>query len=153
MDFELSIFINRSPETVFTFLQNKDAVERKSDSTVLLLDKVTPGAVKVGTRYREVVQMLPFFQGEINSIITRFDPYNWLAEDFAGAGMYGHLAYQFISEGGGTRLIQRETLHARGILKIFEPIIRLLLLRKLVERLAAIKELLETPELPECYKT
>ncbi len=62
-----------------------------------------PGPPCVGTCYREVVQMLPFYRGEMLSEITRFEPNEYLEEDFRGAGMYGHLAYQFLPEKEGTK--------------------------------------------------
>ena len=144
MYFELSITINRSPADVFAFLRDKDEYPQEDGSPVLILEKITPGPPGVGTRYREVVQMLPFVRGEIFSEITRFEPGQFLAEDFHGAGMVGHLAYQFLPEGGGTRLIQRETVSWRGLLKLLEPMIRLALSRGLRERLEGIKAILES---------
>jgi hypothetical protein len=47
--------------------------------------------------------MLPFYRGEMLSEITRFEPNEYLEEDFRGAGMYGHLAYQFLPEKEGTK--------------------------------------------------
>lgn len=143
MDFELSILINRRPAEVFAFLRDKDKCPQKPDSPVLVLEKTTPGSVRVGTRYREVVQMLPFYRGEILSEITRFEPNQYLEEDFSGAGMSGHLAYHFLPVQSGTKLIQLETLHYRGLLGLFEPVIRLFLDRRLRERLQAIKTELE----------
>jgi hypothetical protein len=134
MYFELSITINRSPSDVFAFLRDKDTYPQEEGSPVLILEKITPGPPGVGARYREVVQMLPFVRGEILSEITRFEPGKFLAEDFHGAGMDGHLADQFLAEGGGTKLIQRETIRWRGLLKILEPLIRLVLSRQLKER-------------------
>ena len=144
MYFELSISINRSPADVFTFLRDKDKYPQEADSPVLLLEKITPGPPSVGTCYREVVQMLPFFRGEILSEITRFEPDESLEENFEGAGMKGHLAYQFLPEGEGTKLIQRETLQYRGVLKLCEPLIQPILGRRLKERLEGIKEDLES---------
>lgn len=144
MYFELSILIQRSPADVFSFLRDKDQYPQEDDSPVLILEKTTVGPVGVGTRYREVVQMLPFVRGEILSEITRYEPGLILEEDFAGAGMKGHLAYQFLPEGGGTRLIQRETLSAQGFLKPFEPVIERMLSRRLVARLEDIKTVLES---------
>jgi len=144
MYFELSITIDRSPSDVFAFLRDKDKYPQEDGSPVLILDKITPGPPGVGARYREVVQMLPFVQGEILSEITRFEPGEFLEEDFQGAGMEGHLAYQFLAEGSGTKLIQRETLFCRGLLKVLEPMIRLALSRRLRERLEDIKTILES---------
>lgn len=144
MYFELSITINRSPSDVFAFMRDKDQYPQEEGSPVLLLEKTTPGPPGVGTRYREVVQMLPFIRREILSEITRFEPNEFLEEDFKGAGMEGHLAYQFLPEDDGTKMIQRETLYARGILKLFEPIIERMLKRRVSLRLMDIKTVLES---------
>jgi hypothetical protein len=143
MDFEISIFINCQPEICFTFLRDKDTYPQKPDSPVLALDKITPGPVRIGTRYVEVVRMFPLIKGEIRSVVTRFEPPEWLGEDFEGAGMKGHLTYQFIHEGDGTRLIQREWLQMKGVLRLFEPLVRQMLGPKLQQRLVDIKEILE----------
>ena len=144
MRFELAMSIDRPAADVFAFLRDKDQYPQEADSPVLLLEKTTAGPPGVGTRYREVVQMLPFFRGEIISEITRCEPGGFLEEDFEGPGMAGHLAYQFLPEGEGTRLIQRETLRYHGLLRLFEPLIRPVLGRRLQERLEDIKEILES---------
>lgn len=87
--------------------------------------------------------MLPFYRGEILSEITRYEPNEYLEEDFIGAGMRGHLAYQFLAQNGGTTLIQRESLNCQGLLRLFEPLIGLVLERRLHERLALIKEIMD----------
>ena len=143
MYFELSVVIARRPSDVFSFLENKDKFPQKENSPVLLLEKTTEGPTDVGTRYREVVQMMPFVRGEIRSEITRYVPSRYLEETFAGASMEGYLAYEFVPKDGGTRLIQRETLSAIGFLKPFAPIMRRLLSRRLRERLESIKTILE----------
>ena len=139
----MTITIQRPAAEVFAFLRDKDKYPQEEDSPVLLLEKTTPGVPGVGTCYREVVQMLPFYQGQIISEITRFEPYEHLEEDFRGVGMHGHLAYHFIQEPTGTMLIQRETLHYQGLLKLFEPIIRVFLYPRLRQRLVGIKAILE----------
>jgi hypothetical protein len=144
MHFELSIAIHRPPSDVFAFLRDKDKYPQKQGSPVLVLEQTTPGPAGVGTRYREVVQMLPFVRGEILSEVTRFEPGEALEEDFRGAGMIGHLAYQFLPEGDGTRLIQREVVSTRGFMKVFEPVMGRMLLRQLRKRLEGIKAILES---------
>lgn len=141
--FELSIHIQRARETCFAFLRDKDLYPQEPDSPVLRLDKTTPGPVQVGTRYIEVVQMFPLIKGEIRSVITRYQPPEWLEETFEGGGMMGHLSYQFVPEAGGTRLIQRERWQLQGLLCIFEPLLARMLLKRLQWRLAGIKEILE----------
>ncbi len=144
MYFELAVFIKRSQADVFAFFRDKDLYPQDSDSPVLVLEKTSTGPVSVGTRYREVVQMLPFAKGEILSEITRFEPWEYLAEKFWGAGMLGQLEYQFIPEVNGTRLIQRETVKVRWFLKPFEFYIKRELNWRLAERLEGIKLVLES---------
>jgi hypothetical protein len=144
MYFELSIVICRPPLDVFIFFRDKDQIRQKEKSPVLLIEKTTAGPPNIGTRYREVVQMLPFIRGEILSEITRYEPVQFLEENFEGAGMKGHLAYQLIPEGKGTKLIQREDLLVGGFLKPFEKLIAHLLYKQLQERLAGIKVFLES---------
>jgi uncharacterized protein YndB with AHSA1/START domain len=144
MYFELSITIRRPPCEVFAFLRDKDKYPQEPGSPVLVLEQTTPGPVGVGTRYREVVQMLPFARGEILSEVTCFVPGESLEEDFEGAGMVGHLAYQFLPERDGTRLIQRERVSVQGFLKVLEPVMERMLARQLRKRLEAIKAILES---------
>jgi hypothetical protein len=141
--FELSIVIQRPAEDVFSFLRDKDQHVQKPGSPVLSLEKITGGATGVGTRYREVVQMMPFVRGEILSAITRFDPPRHLEEDFTGAGMTGHLSYQFIAEGDRTKLIQHQEIQLKGLLYLLQPLFGVLFSRRLSWRLNGIKAELE----------
>jgi uncharacterized protein YndB with AHSA1/START domain len=144
MYFELSVTIERPPSDVFAFLRDKDLYPQEPGSPVLVLDKTTEGPPGLGTRYREVVQMLPLIRGEILSEITRYEPDRHLEERFRGAGLQGHLAYEFVPRGDGTELIQRETLQPIGMLRLVGPLIRRMLYRRLRERLESIKSILES---------
>ena len=144
MYFDLSVTIDRAPEDVFIFLRDKDLYIQKPGSPVLILEKTTGGPTGAGTNYREVVQMLPFIRGEIFSEITIYDPPKRLEESFHSSGMNGYLAYLFLADKNGTKLIQRETLNFKGLLKLLHPLIRAVLLRKLKRRLIDIKDDLET---------
>ncbi|MBN1667241.1 MAG: hypothetical protein JW862_09130 [Anaerolineales bacterium] len=143
MQFELSILIRQPPEICFAFLQNKHRHIQPPHLPVLKLEKTTSGAVAVGTRFIEVVQMLPFFKGTIHSIITRCEPPHWLAEDFEGAGMRGQLAYQFLEHRDGTRLIQTETLQMQGWTRVLSPWVQRALEPRLRQRLEEIRLFLE----------
>jgi hypothetical protein len=143
MYFDLSISIDRSPEDVFGFLRDKDKYPQEPGSPVLVLEQTTPGPAEVGTRYREVVRMLPLVRGEIHSVITDFEPGRCLGEDFEGAGMVGHLEYRFEADGEGTRLKQRETIQTRGFVRALAPLMKRILGRQLRKRLEGIKKILE----------
>ena len=144
MEFDISIVIDRPPRVVFEFLALKDEFPQPEGSPVLVLDKTTDGPVQVGTRYIEVVRMLPFYNGEIFSEITRYEPFSHLEVDFVGPSMSGHLSYTFEPVGNGTRLIQQETLSFKGFLWIFSPLIKFFLSKQLLSRLDDIKREVES---------
>ena len=144
MYFQLSVCIERPPADVFAFLRDKDLYPQEPGSPVLVLEKTTAGGPSVGTRYREVVQMLPLVRGEILSEITRYEPDRFLEERFRGAGMQGQLLYEFVPRAGGTELIQRETLQPLGVLRLVGPLMKQMLDRRLRERLEGIKSILES---------
>jgi len=141
--FELEVTIHRDPSEVFAFLRDKDLYVQKPGSPVLALDKTTAGPPAVGTRYREVVRMAPLVRATVFSEITRFEPPRYLEEVFRGAGMRGHLAYEFVALDGGTLLVQRETVEATGPLRWFAPALWAKLGPKLRERLDGIKRELD----------
>jgi len=143
MLFDLSIHIVRAPEDVFLFLRDKDRHPQEPGSPVLVLEKTTPGPARVGTRYREVVQMLPFYRGEIRSELTRCKAGLVLEERWRGAGMVGLLQYTFLPERGGTRLRFREAIQPRGLARLLEPWMEATLRPKLKLRLEEIKEIVE----------
>ncbi|MBX3000594.1 MAG: SRPBCC family protein [Caldilineaceae bacterium] len=143
MYFELEVTIDRSPAEVFAFLRDKDRYRQKPGSAVLILELLTPEPPGLGSQYREVVRMLPFVRGEIRSQITRFEPPRWLDEEFSGAGMHGHLSYEFIPTGSGTRLVQRESLETVRVIRLFTPLVRRTLLPRLEQRLQSIRSELE----------
>ena len=121
MNFDLSISINCKQEKAFIFLRDKDQHIQEADSPVIVLERLTDPLVAVGTKYREVVQVLPFYRSEISSTITRYEPYEYLEEEFYSKGMKGHLAYQFINEHGSTKLIQRERICFSFPLNLLNP--------------------------------
>ncbi len=87
--------------------------------------------------------MFPGMRVAIHSVVTRFEPPSHLEEDFAGAGMTGHLAYEFLPEDGGTRLAQHEQVAAHGWLRPLTPFIRATLAPRLQSRLEGIKAVLD----------
>lgn len=149
MEFNLSIHIERSPLTVFQFLRDKDKYPQEPGSAVLLLDKITAGPPGVGTRYRELVRMMPGVKGEFLSEITHYESGVRLDEEWAGAGMKGRLSYRFIAEGNGTRLVQQESVEPQGLLTILAPLVQLVLGRAIEQRLQDIKHILESGWQPE----
>ena len=149
---QFTIQIGKPPSDVFDFLCDKDKYKHQSGSPVLLLEKTTSGPLGVGTRYREVVQMMPFVSGEILSKITRFEPGSVLEEEWAGGGMRGILTYFFTPTNEGTELVQHVNIKTLGVLKPFDAIISRTYAKAAQYRLGCLKAVLETGNCPDLQK-
>lgn len=150
-----SIAIHRPPEIVFDFLANIQDVQQAEGSPVLALDLITAGPPRLGSRYREVVKMAPFFKGEILSEITAFEPPRVLKMTWQGPGMAGFDRYELEAVQDGTTLNHKKCTSCIGILRIIEPLMRRPLIPRLEQRLVDIKHLLEesaNPKLSETFK-
>ena len=149
MEFEFTAVIHCPPADVFALFRDVDQYNAYEGSPVPVLDKVTEGPVGVGTRYREVVRMMPGIRMmhsvmmTIVSEVTGYEPGRYLASDWHSNVMEGHLAYTFEPVEGGTRVIQQMTLNPKGILRVFSPLIKVMFSRAAGQRLEGIKALLE----------
>ncbi len=141
-----SIDIRKPPEVVFEFLANIQDVQQSDDSPVLALDLITEGPPRLGSRYREVVQMMPFVKGEILSEITAFEFPRVLEMTWTGPGMIGTDRYELDTHQNGTVLNHTKCTSFPGVLRVFEPIMRKPLIPRLEQRLADIKRILEGRE-------
>jgi hypothetical protein len=141
-----SIEIQKSPEVVFDFLANIQDVQQSDDSPVLALELITEGPARLGSKYREVVQMMPFIKGEINSEITAFDFPRVLELTWSGSGMSGMDRYELDINQFGTSLKHTKYTSFLGILRVMEPIMRVPLIPRLQQRLVVIKGILEGVE-------
>lgn len=144
MNFELSTVINRPLEDVFAFFRDIDQHAGQKGTIVPVYDKITPGPTGVGTRYREVVQILPFVTGEILTEVVGFEPLRRLAYHYVALGMAGELAYTFELVEGGTRLAQQQSLQPGGWMRLFSPLIGTAFSRMAARRLAGIQRFLES---------
>ena len=135
--------IAQPPSDVFAFFRDVDQHAGQEGTVVPVYDKITPGTVGVGTRYREVVQILPLVRGEIISEIVQYEEGSCLGYRFCGLGMEGVLAYRFEAEEGGTHVVQKQSLRPRGILRLFSGVIGKMFSTMAGQRLEDIKSLLE----------
>jgi len=141
-----SIDIRKPPEVVFEFLANIQNVQQSDDSPVLALDLITEGPPRLGSRYREVVRMMPFVKGEILSEITAFEFPRVLEMTWSGPAMSGTDRYELATHQYGTTLTHAKFTSFSGILRVLEPIMRKPLIPRLEQRLVDIKRMLEGQE-------
>jgi hypothetical protein len=138
-----SVDIGRQPEVVFDFFANLHLVPQAENSPVLALEMTTPGPPGLGSRYREVVRMLPFFDGEFLSEVTAFEPPRVLEETWTGPAMTGRDRYELAEIPDGTKLVHQKRVSCPGLLRVMEPFMRKPLFTRLEERLKAVKRGLE----------
>jgi hypothetical protein len=143
MEFQFTAMVECPIGEVFAFFRDVEQHASKESTRVPVYDKVTPGPVGVGTRYREVVQLAPFVRGVMISEITRYDEGKHLGYRFSGLGMDGDLAYTFEAVEGGTRVVQVQSLRPRGILRPFSAAMGKMFSAVAGQRLEGIKLLLE----------
>jgi hypothetical protein len=144
VNFEFRATIARPLAEVFAFFRDVDQHAGQKGSVVPVYDKVTPGPVGVGTCYREVIRLLPGITAEMLSEITVYQPERHLAYRFSGLGMDGVLDYHFEASEQGTLVVQRQSLHPRGLLKLLNPLIKAAFSWAAGNRLEGIKNLLES---------
>ena len=142
MEFDLSVRIGRPPEAVYAMLAD---IQQYVDpaSVVPEMEKIPPGPTEVGTRWREVVRLLPGITMTIWSEVVALEPGRRLEVRFHGPGMSGLLIYVIEDHDGGTLLRQIETLTPHGPLRVMAGTVERTLRPRLIARLADIGDRLE----------
>lgn len=87
VEFETEIIIHRPLEEVFAFFRDIDRYAGVKGSVVPVYEKLTPGKIGVGTRYREIVRFLPFVKGEGGTQVTGYDAPRRLDYGFVAFGV------------------------------------------------------------------
>lgn len=149
MQFNLRTPIACPPAEVFAFLRDIDRYAGRPGTVVPVYDKLTPGPPHLGTRYREIIRVLPGWYIENQAEITRLEPDARLDLRYAfrHSTMRGDLSYRLIPTSQGTYLVQQQSLQLQGWLRLFTLPVFLLFGRQVRRRLADIKFLLETDAL------
>lgn len=143
IQFSSSITIRRPAEPIFKFLANIHTLQQADGSPVLAIEKLTPQSPGLGFKYREVVQMFPFYKGVFVTEIVVFEP-PWLLElAWTGPAMVGQDKYELAPVPNGTELRYTKRVSNPGLLRVMEPMMRRQLFPRLQERLEEIKRRLE----------
>jgi hypothetical protein len=143
MDFDHSVAVRRPPEAVFAMLADIQEYIHAPGSPIPEMEKIPPGTTAVGTRWREVVKLLPFLTMTVWTDCSTVVPGRRLELEWHGPGMTGHITYTMEPVEGGTVLRQVERVTPHGVLRPMEGLIDRMLRPRLTERLGAIRDLLE----------
>lgn len=143
--YDLACVIRRDPEEVYAVLAHKERYAVGPGSPVEALVRLDPGDTRVGTRWVEVVRLLPGVRLTVRSMADRVIPGSALEERFRSAAFAGRLAYEFQPVPGGTRLRQRQTLQLRWPLGVSATLVDRSFRSRVVARMTGIRDLLEGP--------
>lgn len=143
LTFDLSVAIRRPPEAVFALLADVQDVEPIPRRAAVRMEKLPSGPTAVGTAWRERVRMLPGWWMTVRSVVTEIDEPMTLGMDFRSLWFTGHLTYSVTDLPLGSLLHQRERLRPRGPLRWFARPIDTQLRRRLLIRLADLRDVLE----------
>jgi uncharacterized protein YndB with AHSA1/START domain len=143
LEFQLESKIQASPEMVFAFLRDIHLHPRDPDSLVPVYDKITEGAVTIGTRYHECVRLPLGQRMNIYSTITAFKPDRMLRYRWESKAMQGDLIYSIQPEGTGSHIRQVQTIECKGFLWLMSPLIRVTFQQRIRNRMDNIRELIE----------
>jgi carbon monoxide dehydrogenase subunit G len=139
---EQSATVNVPPEKAFNYLAD---VTRHIEwgSHLSSADKTSDGPVVVGSTFATVGKLFGTHEAEVK--ITELVPNQKIT--FESQDDSGHFRHEFIlaPSNGGTAIIKAvEPLQTRGPLKLFSPILPLIVRRGFATDLKKIKERLET---------
>jgi len=143
IEFSESITIRKPPEEVFDFLCCLPNVQQAGGSPVVLMETLTPNRPGPGFRYREVVQMFPFYRGGFISEIASYERPWTLELVWTAPGMSGQDRYELLGVDQGTQLSHTKRVNPLGLLRLAESIMRAQLIPRLQLRLQETKPGLE----------
>ncbi len=143
MHFDGSILVGAPPADVFALLAEVQDHAVGPGSPVTAMEKIPPGPTRVGTRWREVVSVMPGLTLEVWSEVTRLEPDRRLEERFWGSGMRGTLVYSLTPSGRGCLLRQQESMQTEGALRLIGLPWGWMLRWRLVGRLREIRDAVE----------
>lgn len=146
MDYDLAVTIRRPSGTVWPILDDIQDHIHAPGSPVPEMEKIPPGPVRVGTRWREVVRLLPGLTMTMWSEVTAVEAGHVLEETFRGPWMSGRIRYEIEPVAGGCVLHQRETLTPHGPLRVVAGPMDRMLRPRLEARLHDIRDLIEAEE-------
>lgn len=140
ISFTNSIAIDRPISEVYSYVS--DLVNTpKWNWAITKTEKMTPGPVAVGTRYRQT-RSVPHPASETLEI-TAADQDERIVVEGTLAGIAARLSYRLDPAGTGTSLTNQVTLEPSGPSRLIAPFVRARIEAAVAANLGALKELLE----------
>lgn len=139
--FELSEWVAKSPEEVFNFLTDTSNAP-KLNPGIKGMQKLTEGAIGVGTRYRET-RIVNGKEAQAELEVTKFDPPRAYAMVNESNGIETSYTYTLTPERDGTGVDLQAEVKAGGLKKVMAPMVVSILKREDGDHLTRLKHALE----------
>lgn len=141
INLDLSAMIDRPVKDVFAFITNPSTMP-KWNSAVVSVEQITPGAVGIGTKFKNVGELLGRrLEGEAQ--VTAFEPDSKYGIQMNAGPMQVNVVFSFKAVGTGTKLSLNAQGNPAGLFKLAEPVMQARVKAMMEENLARLKSVLE----------
>jgi len=141
INLDFSTLVDRPMKDVFTFVADPNNLS-KWNSAVVSIQQVTPGAVGVGTKFKNIGEMLGRrIEGEMQ--VTAYEPDSKCGFQMNAGPMQVNLTLTLKTVGTGTKLSLNAQGNPAGIFKLAEGVMAGRVKSMMEENLARLKSVLE----------
>ena len=141
INLDLGVLIDRPVKDVFAFITNPQNMSRWN-SAVVSLEQLTPGAVGMGTKFKNVGEMMGRrIEGEMQ--VVAFEPDAKYGFQMQAGPMQVNMLMTFKTVGTGTKLSLNAQGNPAGFFKLAEGVMAGRVKAMMEENLARLKTVLE----------
>ncbi len=141
INLDLGTLIDRPVKDVFAFVTNPNNMS-KWNTAVVSLEQITPGAVGMGTKFKNVGEMLGRrIEGEMQ--VVAFEPDSKYGFQMNAGPMQVNVTLSFKTVGTGTKLALNAQGNPAGVFKLAEGVMQGRVKAMMEENLARLKSVLE----------
>jgi Polyketide cyclase / dehydrase and lipid transport len=152
LTYELSVVVRRPPAVVYALLADVQDWTDTPRSGVSMV-KEPSGQTRPGTRWCESVRLGPGLSLVVRSVVTEAEPGRTLAMTFRAPLLTGRLRYSLEATPDGTLLRQSQRLRLRTPLGALTRTVDRAFRRRVVRRLADVRDLVEDLPVPASTST
>ena|SRR5678815_5080083 len=141
INLDLGVLIDKPVKDVFAFVTNPNNMS-KWNSAVVSMQQITPGAVGVGTKFKNVGEMLGRrIEGEMQ--VVAFEPDTKYGFQMNAGPMQVNVILTFKTVGTGTKINLNAQGNPAGVFKLAEGVMQGRVKSMMEENLARLKSVLE----------
>jgi len=141
INLDLSTLIDKPVKDVFAFVTNPNNMS-KWNSAVVSMTQITPGAVGLGTKFKNVGEVMGRrIEGEMQ--VVAFEPDSKYGFQMNAGPVQVNVVLNFKTVGTGTKLSLNAQGNPGGLFKLAEPVMAGRVKSMMEENLARLKSVLE----------